>query len=127
MHRLFRRAVHRCLLTIGLSRLYNREHRCLFDKQPMEKKDYRYRLALDLKSPTEQEKHLELDFEVCHELFGLMDGLRSKKLFRNDEELAAFVIGLKLFSKVMVRHADNPLFAEMNEAYRPFMMKLKRL
>jgi len=28
---------------------------------------------------------------------------------------------------VMVRHAANPLFAEMNEAYRPFMMKLKRL
>ena len=41
-------------------------------------------------------------------------------------DAAAFVVGLKLFSEVMLQHRELPLFADFGLHFRAFMQRLKQ-
>jgi len=97
----------------------------------MEIATYKYHLTLSLEQYADGRpglgKNLEIDFEHYQELFRLIDTLNQRNPFSNEEQLATFIIGLKMFSEVMIKNLNHPLFEELSAAYRPFMMKLKRL
>lgn len=95
----------------------------------MKKKNNYYKLKLQatqLKNEVEGELPiLELAFENHDNIFGIIERTIPKQLFSSDEETAEFVIGLKLFSEVVLRHKDNPFFEKIKPAIAAFMKKLK--
>ena len=97
----------------------------------MAKKTNRYNLILTQISLAngEQGNHLPLDitFENHDEIFGIIERIQQKDPFNNSAQAAEFALGLKLFSEVMIKNRDNPLFAELLPAFKPFMEKLKAL
>jgi len=50
-----------------------------------------------------------------------MDG----KLGVTDEQTKNFIVGLKLFSEVMLAERKHPLFSEFGPQFKLFMKKLK--
>ena len=42
------------------------------------------------------------------------------------EQSAAFAVGLKLFSEVMIENRKHPVFAPLREAFKEFMVGLKK-
>lgn len=64
------------------------------------------------------------DFPSHDDIAGIIDKVRQKKLFGEDE-IAAFCVGLKLFSGVMLNHRNEPLFAEFSQHFGEFMKTLK--
>ena len=75
----------------------------------------------------ENDKTLELLFESHNELFSQIDMFKIKNPFASEQELAVFVIGLRMFATIMVKYQSHPLFDEFTGAYRLLMMKLKSL
>jgi len=45
--------------------------------------------------------------------------------FENKTDNVEFIVGLKLFSEVMLRNRNNPLFEDFSHSFRDFMKKLK--
>lgn len=62
------------------------------------------------------------------DIFKIMEAVEAARLF-DRETSAALVLGMKLFSEVMLKHKNDPLFVEMLAAYRdyigPFKQRLK--
>jgi len=75
----------------------------------------------------ENEKIVELLFESHNELFSQIEMFKTKNPFATEQELAVFVIGLRMFATIMVKYQGHPLFDEFTGAYRVLMMKLKSL
>ncbi len=48
------------------------------------------------------------------------------KLNLNEADTAAFAVGLKLFSEVMLKNKDNELFSRFKPHFTNFMKELKR-
>jgi hypothetical protein len=69
-------------------------------------------------------------FEVGNhdDIFKIMEAAEASRLFERDTS-AALILGMKLFSEVMLTHKNDPLFAPMLAAYRdyigPFKQRLK--
>lgn len=42
------------------------------------------------------------------------------------EKSAAFAVGLKLFSEVMIENRKHPVFAPLRDAFKAFMVGLKK-
>jgi len=42
------------------------------------------------------------------------------------QQSAAFAVGLKLFSEVMIENRKHPVFAPLREAFKAFMVGLKK-
>lgn len=94
----------------------------------MEKKENRYHLRLDqvsAKTESFAPASLEFDFSNHDDVLHIVRLMQAKPLFDNAEEAAQFAVGLKLFSEVMLKHRTDPLFAELAQAFGPFMKKLK--
>ena len=96
----------------------------------MEKRQNRYRLKLELLATAKQEDNtnyppVELEFENHDNIFSIIERLQGKELFQSKNQAAEFAIGLKMFSEVMLKNRDNPLFSEFSPAFREFMKKLK--
>jgi len=66
-----------------------------------------------------------LDFDNHDELFDIISRLKEKDHFNDEDQSAEFAIGLKMFSEVMLRNKENPLFEELLPAFKEFMKKLK--
>ncbi|MBY6094902.1 DUF3861 domain-containing protein [Ferrimonas balearica] len=68
-----------------------------------------------------------LCFEArCHDdLFTVVEKLQ-EKMPLNEADTQAFAVGLKLFSEVMMKNRDNPLFKSFKPAFTEFMMALKK-
>lgn len=77
-------------------------------------------------APVEADGQKTLEFEFpCHEdLLELAERVKAKQLFP-DEESVTFVVGLKLFSSVLLKHRNEPLFAEFAPHFGAWMKKLK--
>ncbi|PTQ98196.1 uncharacterized protein DUF3861 [Mucilaginibacter yixingensis] len=97
----------------------------------MEKKTNKYHLTLQLTSyadgSTEPARQLELDFDNHDEVFGIIERIKEKNPFGNEEQAAQFALGLKLFSEVKLKNRQHPLFEELNAVFPAFMKKLKSL
>ncbi len=79
-------------------------------------------------SPKEEPLHkvVSVEFDNHDNIFNIIEKLSERNLFDNESESAEFAIGLKMFSEVMLRNRDNPLFEEFAPAFREFMAKMKK-
>lgn len=95
------------------------------------KKHNRYKLSLEANE--EGTNHLapsnkiELEFENHDDIFKIIELVKGKKIFAKDSEAAEFTIGLKLFSEVVLRNRELPLFKDLKPAIAEFMKKLKAI
>lgn len=96
-------------------------------------KSHRYRVTLEHlagKSP-EDVLHAPLQFECTNhdDIFSIIERAQAAQLFAGDDSSgdsnAAFVVGLKLFSEIMLSHRDDPLFTPLQGAFGEFMKGLK--
>ncbi|RYF59568.1 MAG: DUF3861 family protein [Cytophagaceae bacterium] len=97
----------------------------------MEKKTNKYQLTLTLQQyangESEPPKHLALEFINHDEIFGIIERLQAVDPFDDSAQATEFAIGLKLFSEVMVKNRNNPLFEELMPAFSSFMKRLKSM
>jgi len=97
----------------------------------MQKKTNKYHLTLTLQQyadgQSEPSRQLELDFTNHDEIFGIIERLQTTNPFVDSSQATEFAIGLKLFSEVMLRNRNNPLFEELLPVFGSFMKRLKNL
>jgi hypothetical protein len=97
----------------------------------MEKKANKYHLTLTLQQyadgQIEPSRQLELDFTNHDEIFGIIERLQATDPFGNFSQATEFAIGLKLFSEVMLKNRNNPLFEELLPVFGNFMKRLKSM
>ena len=91
-------------------------------------REYRYRVTLEpVASPTpDAPLRAPLSFECGNhdDVIAIAERARSRSGFPPDEA-AALAVGLKLFTEVMLRHRDDPLFAALRGPMREFVGRLK--
>lgn len=97
----------------------------------MEKRANKYRLTLELvetaKGETGLHEPLQLEFDNHDEIFSIIKRIQSKNIFQSKAQAAEFAIGLKLFSEVMLKNRNLPLFEAFRPAFGNFMKKLKEI
>jgi hypothetical protein len=95
----------------------------------MSKRAYKYRLRLEqvagIAPAGPQHAPLELDFENHDDILSIVERLQSRQLFAEPGQSTEFAIGLKLFSEVMLKNRQHPLFEELAPAFKAFMQRLK--
>lgn len=94
----------------------------------MEKRNNTYQLnlkELKLKDGSEGTKNLRLEFDNHDDIFNIIDVIKSKKIFDNENTASEFAIGLKLFTEVMLKNKQHPLFDKLRPAISEFIKKLK--
>lgn len=94
----------------------------------MEKRNYKYHIdlkELSLKDGSEGTKNLSFDFENHDDLFQIFEAIQNKNIFGNETTNNEFALGLKLFTEVILKNKQNPLFEEFRPAVNEFMKKLK--
>jgi len=64
-------------------------------------------------------------FDNHDNIFNIIQKLQERELFNDVNQGAEFAIGLKMFSEVMLRNKENPLFEDFQPAFKDFMKKLK--
>ena len=69
---------------------------------------------------------LTLKFENHDELFGIIELAKQKDLFGDLNQSAEFAVGLKMFSEVMLKNRDHPLFEELSPAFKELIKKLNQ-
>lgn len=92
------------------------------------KSAHRYRITVEALDENGQPQPREpLTFEAANhdDVLAIVERMRKRSEFEGDEA-PAFAIGLKLFSEVMLRHRDLPLFAGFAPHFREFMQTLKK-
>lgn len=82
-----------------------------------------YKVSVEPASQNAQQS-LEFDFDCHEDLAELVARVSDKGLFVGDEN-TAFVVGLKLFSSVLLKHRGEPLFADFAPHFGALMKKLK--
>lgn len=91
-------------------------------------KGHRYRVTIEHVGAPKAGEPLRdaLTFETMNhdEILAIVERLRASRHYEADEA-AALAIGLKLFSEVMLKRRDDPLFAEVRPAIRAFIGALK--
>lgn len=91
-------------------------------------KGYRYRITVEpLDGPKgEPIEQAPLVFEAVNhdEIIGLVERRRQRGEFDTDTA-ASLMVGLKLFSEVMLQNKNNPLFSPLMPHFRDFMTRLK--
>lgn len=89
---------------------------------------HRYRVTIEHLGGPHEDASIQppLCFEAVNhdEILGIVARLRSSGVYQPDEA-ASLGIGLKLFSEVMLKRRDDPLFAELRPAIRAFIGGLK--
>ncbi|MGE4431952.1 MAG: DUF3861 domain-containing protein [Sphingobium sp.] len=87
---------------------------------------YRYRITVEKLDQPEGEAPLCRAFDVTNhdDLIPLIDQMRGQGTLP-EAEVAEFIIGLKLFGGVHMRHRREPLFAPLHAPFLDFMQRLK--
>jgi hypothetical protein len=92
-------------------------------------KGYRYRISVELLEDVQghpgDKPPLVFECRNHDELLGLVQRLRSRGDFDQDTS-ASLLIGLKLFSEVMLQNRQHPLFAPLLPHFGQFMQRLKQ-
>ena len=91
-------------------------------------KGHRYRVTIEHVGTPKGDGplHDPLTFETTNhdEILAIVERIRASAQYERDEA-AALGIGLKLFSEVMLKRRDDPLFAAVQPAIRAFIGGLK--
>ena len=96
----------------------------------MEKRNNNYQIELKeltLKDGSEGTKNLNFEFDNHDDLFNIFEVVKSKQIFEDENTATEFALGLKLFTEVMLKNKQHPLFEELRPAIMEFMKKLKSL
>jgi len=96
----------------------------------MEKRNNNYQIdlkELTLKDGSEGTKNLNFEFDNHDDLFNIFEVVKSKQIFEDENTATEFALGLKLFTEVMLKNKQHPLFEELRPAIMEFMKKLKSL
>jgi hypothetical protein len=95
----------------------------------MEHKAHHYKLTLqhleNNKGEAVDKEVLELNFENHDNIFSIIELMKVKSLFENEQEATELAIGIKLFGEVMIKHRKDVLFEELAPVFAAFMNKLK--
>lgn len=94
----------------------------------MEKRNNNYQLdlkELKLKDGSEGTKNLSLEFDNHDDIFSIIEVIKSKKIFNDENTATEFALGLKLFTEVMLKNKQHPLFEELRPSISEFIKKLK--
>jgi len=92
------------------------------------KKNNKYKIQLQevaLKDGTQPGKSIAFEFENHDNIFNLIEQTQNSDRFEDKSQNIEFILGLKLFSEVMIKNRNNPLFEEFSPAFGQFMKKLK--
>jgi hypothetical protein len=94
------------------------------------KREHRYRITVEhLAAPRpEAPLHLPLSFETGNhdEILAIVERARAKGAFDPDTA-ASLALGLKLFSEVLLKNKDHPVFDGLHEPLRAFIGRFKAL
>ena len=95
----------------------------------MSKKANTYKITLEpvalLNPDATLPQPLHLEFNNHDEIFNIIERVKQKNLFANDEQSTEFALGLKLFSEVMLKNRQHPIFEDLLPAFKVFMEKFK--
>jgi hypothetical protein len=101
----------------------------------MSKRTYTYRLRLEQiagSSPdspdspdSPQHEPLEIEFENHDDIFRIIERMQQRNPLQEPGQATEFAIGLKLFSEVLLKNRQHPLFEEPGPAFKAFMQRLK--
>jgi hypothetical protein len=90
-----------------------------------------YRITLEQLELASGEKisqePIKIDFDNHDEVFGIIEQMKKIDPFNDVNQSVEFAIGLKMFSEVMIKNRNHPLFKELFPAFSLFMKKLKQL
>jgi hypothetical protein len=92
---------------------------------------HRFRITVEALSDRKGEPvdKAPLSFEVENhdDILGIVEHIKAREdLNFGENNSAAFAVGLKLFSEVMIENRKHPVFAPLREAFKEFMMGLKK-
>ena len=95
----------------------------------MEKRTNKYKLKLELLETSKVDDTayipIDLEFDNHDNIFTIIERMKSRDIFKTQNQAIEFAIGLKMFSEVMLKNRDNELFSEFRPAFSEFMKKLK--
>lgn len=86
--------------------------------------EYRYRITVEHLSGTSEFPALRFEAASHDEILELVRRARQRGDFDADTA-AAFTVGLKFFSEVMLQNREHPLFETFHPRFRQFMKRLK--
>jgi hypothetical protein len=97
-------------------------------------KQHRYRvtvehLADENGEPAAHDRPLPFEVGNHDDIFAIVERIVERLRRRgdfNDDAAAAFGLGLKLFSEVMLENKENPLFSSFPTHFAQFMKELKK-
>ena len=96
----------------------------------MLKRNNIYRLsleALSLKDELAEKSNIQVEFENHDEIFTIIESLKEKNPFGDKNQAVEFAIGIKLFTEVMIRNRQHPLFDDFFPQVQTFMKKIKNI
>lgn len=97
----------------------------------MEKRTNKYKLKLELLSTAKVDDTnyppIEFEFDNHDNIFIIIERMKQRNIFHTENQAIEFAIGLKMFSEVMLKNRENPLFSDFSPAFREFMKKLKSI
>lgn len=93
------------------------------------KKGNKYKITLEqidfLDKEATLKEPISFDFMNHDEIFKIIEIINAKNPFEEENQATEFALGLKLFTEVILKNKNNPLFEELSPAMLNFMMKLK--
>ncbi|MDT3251608.1 DUF3861 domain-containing protein [Serratia sp. root2] len=92
---------------------------------------HRFRITVealnDRKGDPVDKAPLSFEVENHDDILGIVERIKAREdLNFGEDKSAAFAVGLKLFSEVMIENRKHPVFAPLREAFKEFMMGLKK-
>jgi hypothetical protein len=95
----------------------------------MAKRTNRYKLTFEEISLAKEEDikndPLTLEFDNHDNIFKIINAIKSKNIFDDENQSTEFAIGLKMFTEVILKNREQELFKELQPAIGEFMKKLK--
>jgi hypothetical protein len=93
-------------------------------------KGHLYRITLehleDAKGNPVEKTPLQFEVKNHDDLYSIVEKVKAKGLFE-ENEAAAFAIGLKLFREVMLHNRDSAVFKELDPHFSEFMKAFKKM
>ncbi|HGM6859522.1 DUF3861 domain-containing protein [Serratia rubidaea] len=92
---------------------------------------HRFRITVealsDRKGAPVEKTPLVFEVENHDDILDIVERIqRREDLAFGQEKSAAFAVGLKLFSEVMIENRKHPVFAPLRDAFKAFMVGLKK-
>ncbi|QKJ86393.1 DUF3861 domain-containing protein [Paramixta manurensis] len=92
---------------------------------------HRFRITVealsDRKGEAVDKPALQFEVENHDDILAIVERLRQREdLDFGADDSAAFGVGLKLFSEVMLENRKHPVFTPLRDAFREFMVGLKK-